>query len=390
MLTVEDRVAAWELGSTAFGYRDRPMGEDWSPVKIGWISWGVFDADGRLLAKAVDLEQGQWFGGRVVPSCGLAGVAVAAESRNRGLGRIVLTRLFAEVRDRGAAIVSLFPTTPFPYRALGCEEVGALVHLSVQASALAAVRTPKSVTLRQATEADIPFVHDIYRTIASAGSGMMERSGPRFNDTPAELIADYHGITLAIGPEGAIEGYASWDRGSGYDETGSVTVYDLMGLTPDATAALVSMLGGWASVAPNVVLRLPPGDPALLQFSSIGATVHKRQPWMLRLVNAPAAVAARGWSPLLSGGVDLDLIDAVCPWNAGPHRLVLDGGDGVLEPGGSGAVRITERGLAQLYAGAADPATLRRAGMLTGGEPRDDDFLRTAFAGPVPALLDYF
>ena len=69
---------------------------------------------------------------------------------------------------------------------------------------------------------------------------------------------------------------------------------------------------------------------------------------------------------------------------------MLDGGSGRLEPGGSGAVRLTVRGLAVLYAGAAGPAVLRRAGMLTGGDPDSDAFLEAATAGPRPALLDYF
>jgi Sterol carrier protein domain len=79
----------------------------------------------------------------------------------------------------------------------------------------------------------------------------------------------------------------------------------------------------------------------------------------------------------------------LCPWNSGPQRLVLDGGDGRLEPGGSGAVRFTMRGLAVWYAGAADPAVLRRAGLLAGYDGADA-FLAAASAGPRPALQDYF
>lgn len=47
------------------------------------------------------------------------------------------------------------------------------------------------------------------------------------------------------------------------------------------------------------------------------------------------------------------------------------------------------RGLALLYAGAADPAVLRRAGLLS-GDNRSDAFLQAATAGPAPALLDSF
>src|SRR6185503_15238156 len=109
----------------------------------------------------------------------------------------------------------------------------------------------------------------------------------------------------------------------------------------------------------------------------------------MRRPPAPAAVAARGWPPHLSGAVDLALDDDVCPWNSGAWRLVLDGGEGRLEPGGSGAVRMTMRGLAVWYAGAADPTVLRRAGLLAGDDSADA-FLAAASAGPRPALEDYF
>jgi hypothetical protein len=88
--------------------------------------------------------------------------------------------------------------------------------------------------------------------------------------------------------------------------------------------------------------------------------------------------------------VDLELADAECEWNAGPHRLVIEGGDAQLEPGGTGLVAFTPRGLAAWYAGAATPSVLRRAGLMRGGDARSDAFLQAATAGPAPALHDYF
>jgi predicted acetyltransferase len=160
-------------------------------------------------------------------------------------------------------------------------------------------------------------------------------------------------------------------------------VSDLIGLTAPATAALLANLGTWARVAPTIVLRLPEPDPASLIASFVAATVELRRPWMLGVLDPAAAVAARGWPRHLSGSVDLRLA-------GGDHRLTLDGGAGRREPGGSGAVELSPRGLAVLYAGAAGPALLRRAGLLDGGDEETDAFLDAAGAGPAPALLDYF
>ncbi|WP_433825849.1 GNAT family N-acetyltransferase [Actinoplanes sp. CA-015351] len=386
----EDQQLAWALGSLAFGYHERRMPEGWSSDSPGRRTHGVFDPAGRLVAKAVDREQGQWFGGRVVPASGVAGVATAAELRGRGLGRLVLTRLLQDARDRGAVISTLFDTTPGPYRALGWEEAGALVYYTAQTRVLAEIRPDTTTTLRPATEADIPAVEEIYREVARSGTAMMERSGPAFAATPAQLLAEYHGFTVAVDDTGAVVGYASWNRGPGYDASGTLTVDDLIGLTPGATRTLLAMLGGWASVAPTVLIRLGAADPVWSLLARGDAKPGSTQPWMLRVVDAYGAVAARGWPRHLTGEADLELIDDVCPWHQGRHRLVLSGGNARLEPGGAGTVRLTPRGLAAWYAGAATPQQLRRSGFLTGGDAGTDELLRTATAGPVPTLHDYF
>ena len=72
------------------------------------------------------------------------------------------------------------------------------------------------------------------------------------------------------------------------------------------------------------------------------------------------------------------------------HTLVLDGGIGRLEPGSGGGVTVTPQGLAVLFAGAVPTATMRRAGLLSGGSPADDAMLDAAVAGPTPGVLDYF
>jgi predicted acetyltransferase len=387
-LTADDAAAAWKLGSLAFGYHGNPMPETFAATAEGRTSWGVFEG-AALIAKAVDREQGQWFGGRVVPTSGVAGVAVIPEARSSGLGRVVLTKLLQEARARGAAISTLFPSTPFPYRALGWEEVGALTYYGIPTAALTAGRPLKSAAkVRPATKDDIPVMEELYRDVARAGTGMMERTGPLFPSI--DWIEEFDGVSVALDGDDRVVGYASWDRGRGSDPDSRVTAYDLVGMTPDATAALIGMFAAWSSVAPKTILRVTPPDPALATIATSSMWIDKRQPWMLRLVDAHAAVAARGWPAYQSGVVDLKISDPLCEWNAGSFRLVVDGSEARLEPGGSGHVAFTPRGLAQWYAGAATPQVLRRAGLMAGGDARSDAFLLAATAGPAPALHDYF
>jgi predicted acetyltransferase len=371
--------AAWRLSAVTFGYADDARPENLHFTTPGRTSWGVYDDAGRLIAKVTDREQQHWFGGRLVPASGIAGVAVVPELRGRGVARRMLTEVLGRVRDRGAAISSLYPTTLTPYRRLGWEEVGALTLTAWPTAAIAAaVRSPE-LSFRAATDEDLPRLAALYREAAEQSAGLLDRSGP------ARPLADYHGVSVAVDPHGTVVGYAAWFRGSGYVASGTVTVDDLVGADAAAVSGLLWTVGGWASVAPTAILRLPPDHPAPLLFPSTGGTVHERHPWMLRIVDAAAAFAARGYPRYLDGAVDLSLVDAECPWNAGNHRLVVAGGAGRLEPGGTGRVRMTARGLAAWYAGIA-PATLRRAGLIDG----DDPLLAAVTAGPPPALLDYF
>jgi predicted acetyltransferase len=385
--TAEDAAAAWQLGSLTFGYYDRPMPEGWGHDRPGFRQWGAFDESGRLLGKAVDREQGHWFGGRVVPASAVASVAVAAEMRGKGIARAVLTQLLAGARDRGAVISTLFDTTPMPYRRLGWEEVGARSHIAVPTVLLVQPRT--ALEVRRATVQDVPRIEEIYREVARAATGMTDRAGPVMGRSPAAFLEAWNGVTV-VAEGDRLLGYMTWDRGEGYQASARLHVGDLIGLTPAATGALLGVLGGWASVAPTTVLWLGDHDPVRWHTAIAGAArVEKREPWMLRLVDAQGAVAARGFNPYVRGSAGLTIEDEQCPWNAGHWRFVLDGGDGRLEPGGDGGARITPRGLALWYAGAATPSQLRRLGLLT-GNPDGDALLEVATAGPPPTLLDYF
>jgi predicted acetyltransferase len=96
--------------------------------------------------------------------------------------------------------------------------------------------------------------------------------------------------------------------------------------------------------------------------------------WMLRVVDGPAAIAARGFPPAVSATVPLELNDPARPANSGSWQLDVADGKGALSPAVSPVVRrstpltLGARGLAALYAG-APVAALRLAGLAAGGTP---------------------
>lgn len=354
--------------------------------------WGIFDGQ-LLVAKANDRSYDSWIGGRRVPTAGVAGVAVVPEHRGQGLARQVMTHLMHEARDRGAVIATLFRTAPALYRSLGFEHITELVDGSLPTSALRGIRAAHT-TLRRATAADAADIRRIYSSVAAGGSCLLARDGAAFDVSEDELIASADGITLAIGPEGSVVGYVSWNRGSGYGGVATLGVVDLLAVTGDGYRALLSAIGSFDAVTPTVRVRTSGTDPIQWLIGGAGWTVSEVSPYMLRVLDLAGAVAARGWPVGLAAQVDLALDDPLCPWNSGRHRLVLEGGTGRLESaaGGSdeGLTTVTMPGLALLYAGGVTASTLRRSDLIAGGSPASDAVIDSAFAGPRPAVLDYF
>jgi predicted acetyltransferase len=392
-LVEADQAASLELSHLAFGVGRRTPEQAGPPSPA--LRWGVFDGDGRLLAKATDRAQDHWFGGRRVPACGVAGVAVLPEVRRRGLAQLVMTRLLDAACERGAVISTLFRTAPALYRRLGYEHVGSLNWYTMPSLALAGLRVPDGLTTRPATAADVPAISGLYRAVASRSNGLIERSGPLFRTDPAEVVRAFDGITLAVGPHGEPEGYCSWDRGTGWGGPARLTVWDLMASTGRGTRGLLAAVGSWSSVLPTVALRLPDPDPARWLLPVGNLVVESQQAWMLKILDAAGAVASRSWPPHLSASVDLDLLDGSAPSAGAPGpdgrcRWVLNSGAARIEPGGSGSTRLDIRGLSVLFAGAGSTAMLRRAGLLDGGDPAADQVLDAAAAGPAPAILDFF
>ncbi len=152
-----------------------------------------------------------------------------------------------------------------------------------------------------------------------------------------------------------------------------------------------------ASIAERVRALLAPDDPVAWLTREAELDLAERTPWMLRVLDAPAAIAARGFPAAAVATAVLQLDDPQLPANSGRWTLEVSGGKGTLSPSrtdnhgpvpSAAPVSLGARGFAALFAGVPLP-TLRRAGLAAGGDPATDDALDCAFAGPA-FLLDYF
>ncbi len=345
---------------------------------------GVF-LDGRLVAMAGALALGQWFGGRSIPMGGLRAVAARVDQRGRGHATRAVRAALAAMRARGEAISALYPQVVQPYRRLGWEFAGTLFFRRIAPGALRAIAAP-ALDVRRATDADRPRIRACYDRVARATNGFVDRTDARWSWWLARSADDF---TFVAGDDGYVV-YRHLDPPGSSPDGFRLLVLDLVATTPDALRALWAMLGATASVVPDVIFRSGVHEPLCGLLGGNDVLVARERPWMLRLVDAPAAIAARGYATDVRTVVPLALDDATCSWNAGRWRLVIEDGRGRLEPGGDGTVRLGLGALAALFTGWATADALARMGLLDGADTAERTALDRIFAGPAPWMLDEF
>ena len=154
--------------------------------------------------------------------------------------------------------------------------------------------------------------------------------------------------------------------------------------------ALILLIVLAAIFAPYIA----PADPFWWLTHERDAALTGRSMWMLRVVDAPAAIAARVFPAAVSVTVPLVISDHARPGNSGRWDLTVTDGSGILIPNEGGilpaapALRLGARGLAALYAG-TPVAALRLAGLASGGSPDTDAALDAAFAATAYMVDDF-
>lgn len=366
----------FRLVRLAFGGPPPPLDDEWR-LRARSARGLVAEVDGRLAGHLRVRPYGQLFGGRSVPMGGLAAVAVEPWARGRGVAQALLDASLPVMREAGQVVSALYPSVPPLYRSRGWELSGRLEDLSLPPAALGAVGRAGDADLRPAGLDDLADLHGCYQAVAAAQDGMLDRDGPSF--TLADVL-DLDVVTICPG-----RGYLTATRHPDH-----LRVHDLVALDAEVGRSLLHLLSSWGGYLTRIDIR--PTDPQLLATLASGGLagdVHDT-PWMLRVVDLPAAVSARGWpaAPALrDAAVDLEVVDPWAPWHAGRWRIVVEDGAVRCEPGGDGSVRLQPRALGPWFAGGAPTSVLRRSGLLDG----DDALLDALVAGQgVPRMADYF
>lgn len=331
------------------------------------------------------LPMGQWFGGRAVPMTGVAAVAVAPEHRSQGAATALMRAAVEEMRA-SAPLSALYPATQPLYRAVGYERAGCEYRVAVAARDMDVI--DRGLCVRLETPADAAAVEALYRRRAAGSAGNLDRGEYAWLRVRAPLVGAATGYVVE--GEHGLEGYAYVVTRETSDPLFTLWCNDLLAQTRAAACRLVTFFADHRSMTGEVAWRSSPADPLLAVMREQYAHQAKVwSTWMLRVLDVPEALAARGYPKSLSAEVHFEVADELLPRNAGRWVLRVADGRGVAERGGRGSVLLDVRGLAALYTGFHGAAGLVAGGLASGA---DDDLAAAAavFAGPAPWMADHF
>jgi predicted acetyltransferase len=388
--TADDREALYALGRQAFG-ADAPYDPDAPTVPDERVR--VARVDGRPVAKVAAWRFGQWIAGASIPMAGISGVTASPHVARRGIVRRLLAEALREAAARREPIAALYPTTATLYRSVGFEMAGTWAKRALPASEL----WTGGVDGIDVEPADVTAVLDdraAYDRQAGASNGWLDRPDLLFarhrhdlerqrDKRPLQVYrAVRDGRTVAVGA--FVTRRPTSVPGRLYD----LDAHQLWG-DADGIRALAGTVAGLATTCGELATLLPRHVLGALTPHPHHAHVSSEWQWMLRLLDLPAALAARP-APAFNGAVHLRVHDPLLPANDGPW--VLRHRDGAIhaEPGGRGSAEIAVTDLAALFTGFQTPHHLASAGALRGADAAALARLTTAFRGTEPTMVDFF
>ncbi|MFI8848761.1 enhanced intracellular survival protein Eis [Streptomyces sp. NPDC053499] len=360
----------------------------------------------EVLGGGLFLPFAQHFGGRPVPSGGVAWLAVAPWERGAGLAR----RLTEEGTERlrgahGAVLACAWTPAPGVYRRWGWES--------------AAVASGYALD-----PAQLPPPAPGFETVLPDGTAcarLRERLAPDWNG-PLRRPDWWRGwkqrttegaLTVGVAREGEREPCGDGPGGSrgGGSHGGHLAGYATVTVEPyrpwgvaavvhdfwhDGLDALPALLAAVSARSPQVrQIRfrrsvLPRANALQWVLDQYAVREEGWYPWVLRLLDIRRALEARGWNPQPRGDVGLEVVSP--QGKSAPYALTFEEGLMHVQRGSrpsARTVRLPSTTLAAWYAGGLPLRHAARLGMAD-GDACDLALLDALAAGPAPWLPESF
>lgn len=324
-------------------------------------------------------------------------VTVSPTHRRQGLLRRLMTEDLRDAAEQGIPLAALTVSEGSIYGRFGFGMATFARHLEVDTSARFALRAftdDGRIELLEPVEA-WPTVSELFAQFHERTRGSVER--PQFYEPILTGSYDFEEgpdrklrVAVHLDPGGRPDGYVAYRPGPRENGHRTVTVADLVALTPSAYLRIWRFLAD-VDLSDKVVWDdAPMDDPlpwALVEPFAARVTKLDDRLWV-RVLDVVVALEARPWGA--SGSVVLGVEDPM-GHAAGTWRLTTH--DGLAEVAATNdepEVRLPADALGALYLGGVDVATLRAAGRLTGDPDALDTWAAMADVGPAPYCITGF
>jgi len=363
------------------------------------LSRGLF-VDGDLRVSLVLIPLQVWFGGRLVPTAGLSGVATPPQWRRQGyIGRL-LRATVDEMRERGESISTLYPFDfPF-YKHYGWAHASDN-HVYTIATTRLPVVAPSGAWQPLQVGSDVYPLPDPTRlSDADLGvlMGIYDAWAPRYNGMLARDTVWWRGRKLDPqahlfywrNPAGEPRAYvrytfkelAPWERR---------LEAQVVALDPAAWRAVLGFLRNHDSQAQEISLTLPEDSRLLAVLDDPRFKIEIDPGFMLRINDVVGALQARGYAPQAAGQITMQVAAGWVEQTSATYRVdVSDGHATVTAVTAEPQLSLDARTLAQLYSGYLTPRQAADLGLLTVHEPAALDRAQAIFAGATAYLADFF
>lgn len=347
----------------------------------------VAEDGGRVAGMLRFLPFAHSFGGRPVKAAGIGSVAVAAEARGRGIGSTIMRETLRELRVKGFHLSSLYPATVPIYKSVGYGFGGIRTEWKVSQKALPHT---SSLSVEPFDADDFAEVAPVYESIASQSNGLVQRDEEWWRKRVLDGGDDTQ-YRYLVREEGRVTGYIVYTMQRGHDDWRStLQCRDLHWTTPGAARALLALAALHRSTGKDLTWVGPPTEPLadLLVEDAVESEWIFR--WMVRVLDVPGSLEARGYLPHVETGVTIAVTDPLFPENEGPWRIEVSGAAAKCartddEP----HARADVQTWASIWSGLHAARTAARMGRL---EASEDAIvaLGSIFAGPLPWISDFY
>jgi predicted acetyltransferase len=310
-------------------------------------------------------------GGTLLAAHLISGVTVQPTHRRRGILRRMMTDDLARAAEAGLAVAALTASEASIYRRFGFGTATRERTVTIDRRRPVRLLAPTTGVVELVAVSGLePVAREVFAGFHARTPGSIDRHAGSWNGRLGLATGDDQKpdrtLRAAVhrASSGQVDGYVTYRVTEKAGET-VLEVVDLVTSADEAYLALWELLLAVDLVTSITWAAAPLDDPlvhAVDDARAISATHEQDHVW-LRLLDVPAAFAARPWAA--DGEVTVAVADDL-GHTAGTWRLAGDGGAGTAErvADDRADLELDVAALGSLWLGGVDPVTLAAAGLV--------------------------